>query len=96
MIMKRETHYKSERWLNSSDSPSTGSIVCYDGDVEYTEGVAPCVFVEFADCSGKIRLHQSHTDTTNEFIGKIDLMIIELTKFRNHLEFESPHNPEKL
>lgn len=32
--MKRTTYYKSEKWLNPQDSPSTGSIVCYDGDAE--------------------------------------------------------------
>lgn len=62
--MKRKAHFKSETWLNPIDSPSTGSIVCFDGDVEYTEGEAPCIFVEIADCHEKVRLHQAHTDTT--------------------------------
>ena len=31
--MDRTTYYKSETWLNTQDSPSTGSIVCYDGDI---------------------------------------------------------------
>ncbi|WP_280120473.1 hypothetical protein [Sangeribacter muris] len=51
--MDRTTYYKSETWLNTQDSPSTGSIVCYDGDIEYTEGESPCVFIEIADCHGK-------------------------------------------
>lgn len=91
--MKRETFYKSEQWLNKENSPSTGSIVCFDGDVEYTEGLEPCVFVEIADCHQKVRLHKSHTDTTEEFIDKIDSMIIALKRFRSHLIYDSPHKP---
>ena len=90
----RRTYYKSETWLNNEDSPSTGSIVCYDGDIEYSDdGEQPCVFIEIADCHNKVRLHQSHTDTTKEFVNKIDFLITELTRFRNHLEFASPHKP---
>lgn len=90
----RKTYYKSVTQLNPDDSPSTGSIVCYDGDIEYSDdGVQPNMFVEIADCHGKVRLHQAHTDTTKEFIEKIGLMIIALNHFRNHLESKSPHKP---
>ena len=91
--MKRKTYFKSEAWLNPKDSPSTGSIVCFDGDVEYTEGEAPCVFVEIADCHEKIRLHQAHTDTTEQFIAKITTLINSLSEFRHHLINLSPHSP---
>lgn len=91
--MERTAYFKSEKWLNKENSPSTGSIVCFDGDVEYTEGVEPCMFVEIADCHSKVRLHKSHTDTTEEFINKIDSMINALEKYRNHLIYESPHKP---
>lgn len=33
------------------------------------------------------------TILTEEFINKLDLMIAELTKFRNHLKFGSIHAP---
>lgn len=83
----RKTYYKSVMQLNPDNSPSTGSIVCYDGDIEYSDdGVQPCVFVEIADCRQKVRLHRTHTDATKDFLSKIDLMINELKKFRNHLE----------
>lgn len=91
--MDRTTYYKSETWLNTQDSPSTGSIVCYDGDIEYTEGESPCVFIEIADCHGKIRLHLSHTDEPTQFIDKIDKMINSLERFREHLISDSPHKP---
>lgn len=91
--MERKTYYKREAWLNPTDSPSTGSIVCYDGDIEYTEGEAPCTFVEIADCHNKVRLHLAHTDTTAQFIDKIDAIINQLNQFRFHLIFNSPHRP---
>lgn len=92
----RWKYYKSVTQLNPDDSPSTESIVCYDGDIEYSDdGVQPSVFVEIADCHGKVRLHQAHTDTTKEFVEKIDLMIIALNHFRNHLESKSPQKPIK-
>lgn len=91
--MKRTAFFKSEKWLNKENSPSTGSIVCYDGDVEYTEGVSPCVFIEIADCHQKVRLHMAHTDSMEEFIDKIDLMCNALKVFKNHLIYNSPHKP---
>lgn len=91
-IYSRKTYYKSITQLNPDDSPSTGSLVCYDGDIEYSDdGEQPCMFVEIADCHGKVRLHRTHTDTTEDFLVKLDFLIIQLTKFRNFLEFESPH-----
>ena len=91
--MERKKYYKTETWLNPEDSPSTGSIVCYDGDVEYTEGEAPCMFVEIADCHNKVRLHCAHTDTTEQFIDKLDKVINSLKRFRSHLIYQSPHKP---
>lgn len=46
---QRNTFYKSEKWLNPPDSPSTGSIVCYDGMVDYSDGPDRCVFLEVAE-----------------------------------------------
>ena len=83
--MKRTTRYKSEKWLNNPDSPSTGSIVCYDGDIEYDSGESACRFVEISDCNTKVRLHQCHTDTSIDFLHKIELLISELDGFRKHL-----------
>lgn len=91
--MKRTAYFKSETWLNKETSPSTGSIVCYDGDVEYTEGESDCVFIEIADCHQKIRLHKSHTDTMEEFIDKIETIINSLKRFKSHLIYDSPHKP---
>lgn len=82
----RNTYFKSEKWLNPTDSPSTGSIVCYDGIVDYSDGPDRCTFIEVSDCHGKIRLHKTHTDTTKEFLDKLKAIKKELTVFISHLE----------
>ncbi len=83
---QRDTFYKSEKWLNPSDSPSTGSIVCYDGMVDYSDGPDRCVFLEVADCHQKIRLHKAHTDSLDSFVDKLRAMRNEIDGFINHLE----------
>lgn len=93
--MKRSGHYKTQTWLNPVDSSSTGSIVCYDGDIEYTEGLSYCTFVEIADCHSKVRLHRSHTDSHEDFVEKVDSMIDALVRFRHHLTTASPHKESK-
>lgn len=89
--MKTKTYFKSEKWLNSQTSSSTGSIVCYDGVFEGTEGSCYCTFVEIADCHNKVRLHRSHVDTNEEFLEKVNSLITILSLFKNHLANESPN-----
>lgn len=92
--MKRKTSYKDCVWLNRNDSPSTGSVVCYDGIVEYTEGDYPTTFIEFADCQQKVRLHRTHTDTPEEFIEKVDKIIKALTRFESYLIIANRENSD--
>lgn len=92
----RNSHYKLTSELNPQDSPSTGTLTCYDGDIEYSDdGVQPCIFIEIADCHQKIRLHMSHTDSIVDFLKKIEKMINALKKFEHHLIYVSPHSPNK-
>jgi hypothetical protein len=88
----RKTFFKSQMWLNGEDSPSTGSIVCYDGDVDYGDGPEPCVFVEIADCHQKVRLHMGCTDDFDDFLDKLIRMNVEIGKFIEYLRVRSPHN----
>ncbi len=82
----RNTYYKSEKWLNPPDSPSTGSIVCYDGMVDYSDGPDRYTFIELADCHQKVRLHKSHTDSTENFVDKLRAMRNEIDNFIQHFE----------
>lgn len=95
MKQENETYYCSRTWLNADDSPSTGSIVCYDGELDWADGKDIAMYVEVADCHGKVRLHKSYQDTTLEFVEKIDKMIEALSKFRSHLIQNSPHIPSR-
>lgn len=86
---KKVTRYKKTIWLNDPESSSTGSIVCYDGSLQYEDTgdrMVPCRFVEIADCHQKVRLHQTHVDTLDEYKNKIDALILGLTAYRAHLD----------
>lgn len=80
--------YCSRTWLNRDSSPSTGSIVCYDGTVKYADEdeELPNTFIEISDCHGKIRLHRTYFDTKEDFVKKIDTLIGELNRFKYYLE----------
>ena len=77
--------YNKRRWLNSEDSPSTGNIVCCDGDTTHNGNVARNIFVSISDCYNSARLHMTEDDSVEDFIKKITLLRDELTDFINHL-----------
>lgn len=77
--------YNKRRWLNSEDSPSTGNIVCFDGDTTHNGNVARNIFVSISDCYNSARLHMTEDDSVGDFIEKITLLRDELTNFINHL-----------
>jgi len=82
-------NYNTRTFLNSDNSPSTGSIVCFDGKIRWSKKQNEperTSFVEIADCQVKIRLHRTIEDSAEDFIEKIKKMEIDLAKFRNHLE----------
>lgn len=81
-----KTYYKSQQWLNPIDSPSTGSVVCYDGDVQYDDGPYRSIFLEVSDCHQKARLHKSHTDSIEDFVCKLVLLRKEIDDFICHLK----------
>ncbi len=81
-----KTYYKSEDWLNEFESPSTGSIVCFDGWRDYSDGPDRCTFIEVADCQQKIRLHKAQGDTLRDFIAKAEKMRNALDYFIKHLK----------
>lgn len=86
--MGYQTLYNSRKFLNSDNSPSTGSICCYDGAVKFNtmKSREKVMFVEIADCHQKARLHKSGDDTNKDFIDKVKLLRDELNSFIEHLE----------
>ena len=77
--------YNKRQWLNSEDSPSTGNIVCFDGDTTHNGNVARNIFVSISDCYNSARLHMTEDDSIEDFVEKITLLRNELTNFINHL-----------
>lgn len=77
--------YNKRQWLNSEDSPSTGNIVCFDGDTTHNGNVARNIFVSISDCYNSARLHMTEDDSVGDFVEKITLLRDELTNFINHL-----------
>lgn len=90
--MKKKKHdkeqilYNNRVWLNSENSASTGSVVCFDGILDSWEGMYRSMFVEISDCRNKIRLHNSYSDTKEEFIIKLENLQDILTDFIKHLK----------
>lgn len=81
-----KVYYNCRIWLNSENSRSTGSVVCFDGKTEFSDGAARDSFIEIADCHGKVRIHKTSDDSVTEFIQKLSSMRNEIDFFINHLK----------
>lgn len=81
-----KVYYNRRTWLNSGNSRSTGSVVCFDGKTEFSDGADRDAFIEIADCHGKVRLHKSSDDSVTEFIQKLSTMRNEIDFFIDHLK----------
>ena len=85
--MKKRQTYSDRRWLNKTDSPSTGSFVAYSGPDPWKENKV-MTFIEVADCHEKVRLHIAPTDTKADFIEKLTTLTGGLHKFIQYLQEE--------
>lgn len=85
--------YKSESWLCPKTSPSTSSIVCYDGPVTFESGETHNRrFVEFKSCLETVRMFQYENDSTEDFLNKLKLLKRDLNKFIMYLEKKEGDN----
>ena len=78
--------YKRTTELNAKKSPSTGSCTAFYGKSAWEGFKKPYMFFEVADCSSKVRLHNSRLDKRDVFIKKMKRLRSELTKFIDFLE----------
>jgi len=80
--------YIQKEWLNDPESPSTGSISVFDGEVQWgSDGALErTMWVEVADCHCKVRLHKAYDDTIEDFHSKIKKMRDVLDDFIEHFE----------
>ena len=89
METKIKTFYSKRTWLNNEDSPSTGSIMCFDGiEIDKDGKEYPLRKINITDCFQTIKLHQAHYDTDEDFYNKVVLLRDEINEFIEHLEFK--------
>ena len=77
--------YNKRAWLNSSKSPSTGSVVCYCGP-DVWEPSKISMFVEVSSCSSVSRLHHAGNERKQDFVNKIKKLRDELSLFIDFLD----------
>lgn len=71
-------NYSNRVWLNPHGHSSTGSVVAFHGEASW-------IFLEIADCRGKVRLHKTDNDTTEQFIEKMEALRNVIDEFIAHL-----------
>jgi hypothetical protein len=77
--------YNKRTWLNRENSPSIGSVVVFDGEVNYSDGTERTTFLAISDCSKTVKLIKN-TESMGDFINKMELLKAEITLFINHLK----------
>ena len=86
----RNTKFIKRVWLNEPDSPSTGSVVAYDGEVnDYDNEPYRSTFLRVSDCHVSVNIHKAAYDNPSEFISKMKRMRDVLNDFIEHLETET-------
>jgi len=87
--------YSKREWLNKPESRSTGSVVAFDGYVDYGDGngLERTMFLEIADCHCKTKLHKTNYDTVDDFIQKIELLQENIEQFINYLKLNRDSKP---
>lgn len=88
-MKKRNTKFIKRVWLNDPDSPSTGNVVAYDGEiVDYDDAPYHSTFFRVSDCHVSANIHKAAYDTEREFINKLTTIRDTLNEFIAHLEKE--------
>lgn len=87
--------YSKRTWLNNPGSYSTGSVVTFDGVVEWDSGQKHHTYLEIAGCSSKVKLHRADYDTEEDFINKMKLLRQDIDQFINHLKNNHEKNTSR-
>lgn len=78
--------YNKRTWLNKDNSPSTGNVVAFEGEVLWKGEKIQSMFLSVSDCNVSARLHKTDEDTPQDFIDKMKLLRNEIDLFICHLE----------
>lgn len=85
-MSKSNKTYKVTTELNSSKSPSTGSVTAYCGKSPWPKAIKEYMFLEVSDCHSKSRLHISQIDTKADFIKKMKKLHKAIGEYIKFLE----------
>lgn len=80
--------YNKRVWLNKSNSPSTGSVVCFCGDILYKGENLNQSFLQISDCDRAIRIHKIEGDSDQDFIDKLELLNDTISDFIKELKIK--------
>lgn len=90
-VENRNTKFIRRIWLNEPDSPSSGNVVAYDGDViDYDNQAYQSTYLRVSDCHVTANIHKAVYDTDKEFIDKLKRLRDVVDEFINHLESKHP------
>lgn len=79
--------YNKRTWLNKPNSPSTGNVVAFDGEItSEKEETYRSTFLSVSDCYNSARLHKSDYDSMEDFINKMKTLRDEINSFIVYLE----------
>lgn len=80
--------YIKKVWLNRASSPSTGSVVVFNGPIKWRSDreESKDSFIEIADCHNKVRLHRVYEDSEIDWIKKMKKLNLVLSNYIDHLE----------
>lgn len=86
----RNTNYIRREWINDLDSPSTGNVVAYDGEViDCNKEPHRSTFFRVSDCHVTANIHKALYDTDDDFINKMKRIRAVLDDFINYLEHKN-------
>lgn len=97
---KKTKPYCKRAWLNPDDSSATGSIVAFAGPTFHLDRNGDTfedMFLEIADCTGKVRLHKSSGEDLGRFIKKLNSLgrvIKDFTDYLMVMETMAEDSPE--
>lgn len=91
MNQTRKCDFNKRVWLNEPDSPSTGNVVAFDGEVlDYDKQPYRSTFLRVSDCHVSAHIHKASYDTDKDFIDKMKRLRNVLNEFITHLETAHP------
>lgn len=78
--------YSKRTWLNKPNSPSTGNVVAFDGEILSKDEKYRSTFLSVSDCYNSARLHKANYDSKEDFIDKMKTLRDEINSFIDYLE----------